>query len=94
MAIANAIKKIPMDFVNDIFDNGIILTGGGAELYGLDTMLEKVLGITVTKPSGAIDSVAKGLSRIHTFLPIKKKISNKNITAQLSKFYEAKKSQK
>lgn len=94
MAIANAIKKIPMDFVNDIFDNGIVLTGGGAELYGLDTMLEKVLGITVTKPSGAIDSVAKGLSRIHTFLPIKKKISNKNITAQLSKFYEAKKSQK
>lgn len=94
MAVANAIKKIPMDFVNDIFDNGIILTGGGAELYGLDTMLEKVLGITVTKPTNAMDSVSKGLSRIHTFLPVKKKISNKNITTQLSKFYEAKKSQK
>lgn len=94
MAVANAIKRIPMDAVNDIFDNGIILTGGAAELFGLDTMLEKVLGITVTKPANAIDCVAKGLSRIHTFLPVKKKTTSKNITSQLSKFYEAKKNQK
>ena len=94
MAIANAIKKIPMDCVNDIFDNGIVLTGGASELYGLDTMIENVLGITVTKPANAIDAVGKGLSRIHTFLPIKKKSSNKNITSQLAKFYEAKKTQK
>ena len=94
MAIANVIKKIPIDSVNDIFDNGIVLTGGAAELYGLDTMIEKVLGVTVTKPQNAIDSVAKGLSRIHTFLPIKKKMSSKNITSQLAKFYETKKSQK
>jgi hypothetical protein len=53
-----------------------------------------VLGKTVTKPINAIDTVAKGLSRIHTFLPLKKKISNKNITNQLSKFYETKKSEK
>ena len=57
-------------------------------------MIEKVLGITVTKPGGAIDAVAKGLSRIHTFLPVKKKSSNKNITSQLAKYYESKKSQK
>ena len=94
MALANVIKRIPMEYVNDIFDNGIVLTGGGAELYGLNTMIEKVLGITVTKPPNAIDTVGKGLSRIHTFLPIKKKINNKNITDQLAKFYEAKKSQK
>lgn len=93
VAIANAVKRIPTNSVNDIFDNGIILTGGGAEIFGLDIMIEKVLGITVTKPSNAIDSVAKGLSRIHTFLPIKKKFSGKNITSQLSKFYEAKKTQ-
>ena len=94
VALANAIKRIPMVAVNDIFDNGIVLTGGAAELYGLDTMIEKVLGVTVTRPANAIDSVAKGLSRIHTFLPGKKKIVNKNITSQLAKFYEAKKNQK
>ena len=80
--------------MSDVLGNGIVLTGGGAELYGLNTMIEKVLGITVTKPPNAIDTVGKGLSRIHTFLPLKKKINNKNITDQLSKFYEAKKSQK
>ena len=94
MALANAIKRIPMDSVNDIFDNGIVLTGGASELYGFDIMIEKVLGITVTKPNGAIDAVAKGLSRIHTFLPVKKKPSSRNITLQLAKFYETKKSQK
>ncbi len=94
VALANAIKRIPMEYVNDIFDNGIVLTGGASELYGFDTMIEKVLGITVTKPNGAIDSVAKGLSRIHTFLPVKKKSASKNITSQLAKFYETKKSQK
>ena len=94
MAIANAVKRIPTNAVNDIFDNGIILTGGAAELFGLDIMIEKVLGITVTKPNNAIDSVAKGLSRIHTFLPMKSKFSGKNITLHLAKFYEAKKTQK
>lgn len=94
MSLANAIKRIPMNAVNDIFDNGIVLTGGASELYGLDIMIEKVLGITVTRPVNAIDCVAKGLSRIHTFLPVKKKMASKNITSQLAKFYEAKKNQK
>ena len=26
---------------SDIFENGIVLTGGGAELFGLETMIEK-----------------------------------------------------
>lgn len=91
MAIANAVKKIPIEYVNDIFENGIILTGGGAELYGLDTMIEKVLGISVVKPASAIDSVAKGLSRIHSFIPQKHHLGGKNITEKLSKLYETKK---
>ena len=94
MSLANAIKRIPMECVNDIFENGIVLTGGASELFGFDTMIEKVLGITVTRPNSAIDAVAKGLSRIHTFLPVKKKASTRNITSQLAKFYETKKSQK
>ena len=54
-------------------------------------MLERVLGISVTKPNGAIDAVARGLSRIHTFLPAKSKIKGKNITDKLAKYYEQKK---
>jgi len=92
--ITSAVKRIPLDCVNDIFDNGIVLTGGASELYGLDTMISKVLGISVTKPKNAIDAVAKGLSRTHTFLPNKKNIFGKNITSQLARFYNAKKQNK
>ena len=72
-----------------VLENGIILTGGASELYGLDILLSKVLGISITRPEGAIDCVAKGLSRINGFIPIKTKLSGKNITAQLALLYSA-----
>lgn len=93
-AVANAVKKVPIEYVQDVFENGIILTGGASEIYGLDTMMSKVFGISVTKPMSPIDSVAKGLSRINTFLPVKSRTSGKNITSQLAKLYESKKQTK
>ena len=54
-------------------------------------LLSKVLGLPVTKPQDAIDCVAKGLSRINGFLPAKLKVNNKNITHQISKYYEGSK---
>ena len=75
----------------DISENGIVLTGGGAELYGMDMLLGKVLGIAVTKPADPMDAVAKGLSWINSFLPMKMRSNNKNITDQVAKFYEGSK---
>ena len=89
--VADTVKRIPFDFVEEIFENGIVLTGGGADLYGLEIMMAKVLGIAVTKPNDAIDCVSRGLSRINTIMPLKMRSNNKNITSQLLKFYEAKK---
>ena len=94
MAVASAIKKIPLDNVERTFKNGIVLTGGGALISGLDMMMSKVLGISVTMPADAIDSVAKGLSRINTFIPVKGRASSKNVTSLVSKYYEDKKSSK
>lgn len=94
MAVANTVKKIPLEKVEDVFENGIILSGGGSEIYGLDIMMNKVFGISVTKTSSPIDSVAKGLARINTFMPIRLHSSGKNITSQLAKFYESKKQSK
>ena len=94
MAIAEVIKRIPLDHVEKTFENGIILTGGGALIYGLDTMISKVLGITVTMPTDAIDAVAKGLSLINSIMPTKGKSANKNITNLVAKYYEDTKSTK
>lgn len=86
-ALVKVIRNIPSDAVEDIFSNGIILTGGGAELFGMDILIEKVLGIPVAKPHGAIDCVAKGLSRINSIITPKYKTANKNITASIAQMY-------
>ena len=89
LAIVNIVKAIPNDAVENIFSNGIVLTGGGAELFGMDRLMEKVLGISVTKPKDAIDSVAKGLSRVNAFIQPRMKVANKNITSQIAAIYES-----
>ena len=87
--VANAVAKIPGNIAGDILKNGVVLTGGAAEIYGLDTMMERVLDITVVKPNQPIDCVARGLARINTFVPTKYKDS-RNISNQISRLYEAK----
>lgn len=88
MAVAVAIKKIPLDKVEPILKKGIVLTGGGAMIHGLDLMMSKVLGVPVKKPIDPIDSVAKGLSTINSKLPVKGKGSGKNVTALIANYYK------
>ncbi len=90
--VAEVVKKVPLDSVEDTFKNGIVLTGGGSMIYGLDIMMSKVLGISVTRPANAIDCVSRGLARINNIVPINSKITNKNITSQVAKYYEDKNS--
>ncbi len=89
MAVVGVIKRIQGDAIEEILGNGIVLTGGGAELYGMDMLMSKVLGISVTKPNTAIDCVAKGLARINGFVPLNVKANGKNITSKLSDYYES-----
>ena len=88
MAVAVAIKKIPLTQVESIFKNGIVLTGGGSMIYGLDLMMSKVLGVPVTQPADPIDSVAKGLSIINSKIPVKGKAGRKNVTDSLVNYYK------
>ena len=94
LEIADIVKKIPLPCVNDIFENGIVLSGGGAMLFGLDRMIERILEIPVVLAKDPMDSVAKGLSRINNFLPARMRGQCKDITSQLAKFYEARNSEK
>ncbi len=89
MVVVDAVKRIPLDVVQDVFANGVVLSGGGAELYGIETLMAKVLGISVTKAVDPIDCVAKGLSRINSFIPSKGKINGKNVTAKVAEYYES-----
>ncbi len=90
LAVANVVKKIPSEYVMEIFENGIVLSGGGAEIFGLDKMMTKVFDIHVTTALSPIDCVAKGLARINSIMPIKMHSNNANITSKLSKYYQTK----
>lgn len=88
MAVAQAIKSIPLESVEKVFKNGIVLTGGGAMIHGMDLMMSKVLGVSVRIPADPIDSVAKGLSIINTRIPVKGRATKKNVTDIVSEYYK------
>ena len=88
MAIAVAIKKVPPDSIKKTFKNGIVLTGGGAMIHGLDLMIEKVLGISVRMPADPLDSVAKGLSLVNMKIPVKGRANKKNLSDSISTYYK------
>ena len=91
MAVAVAIKNIPIANVEKTLKNGVVLTGGGAMIHGLDLMMSKVLGVPVKKPSDPMDSVAKGLALINAKIPPRSK-GCKNITTNVADYYKDTKS--
>ena len=62
--VCEAITKIPPDCVNDVFDTGILLSGGGCLLDGIDKMIGGVTGVAVTRLSDPANTVARGLSTL------------------------------
>ncbi|MGL4742630.1 MAG: rod shape-determining protein MreB [Sarcina sp.] len=60
----SVLEKTPPELAADIMDAGIIMTGGGALLYGLDQYLEAATGVTVRVADDAVRCVAKGTGRI------------------------------
>ena len=87
MAVAQAVKSIPLDSVEKTFKNGIVLTGGGSMIHGMDLMMSKVLGVPVRQPADPIDSVAKGLSIINSKIPVRSR-GGKNITRTIANYYK------
>jgi rod shape-determining protein MreB len=59
-AVKSVLEKTPPELAADIIDRGIILTGGGALLRGLDTLLGEVTGIPVIVAEDPMSCVAVG----------------------------------
>ena len=45
-AVHNVLERTPPELAADIFDRGIVMTGGGSLLNGLDQLIEEKTGIT------------------------------------------------
>lgn len=67
MAIINSIRVVleqtPPELMADIIDHGIVMTGGGALLHGLDRLISNVTGVPAYVAEDPISCVAIGTGR-------------------------------
>ncbi|HIK87632.1 MAG TPA: rod shape-determining protein [Alphaproteobacteria bacterium] len=63
-AVKRALENTPPELAADIVDRGIILTGGGALLSGIDVILRKATGLPVTIAEDTLLSVALGTGKV------------------------------
>jgi rod shape-determining protein MreB len=57
------LEKTPPELASDIADRGIVMTGGGALLYGLDKLIKEKTGINTIVAEDAVSCVAIGTGR-------------------------------
>ncbi|NLT94382.1 MAG: rod shape-determining protein MreB [Clostridia bacterium] len=59
-AVKEVLEKTPPELAGDIMNKGIVMTGGGALLSGLDTLITERTGLPTHIPDDAISCVALG----------------------------------
>lgn len=62
-AVTAVIERTPPELIGDIVANGIVMTGGGSLLYGLDYLITNVTGIATRVADKAISCVALGTGK-------------------------------
>jgi len=59
-AVHGVLERTPPELAADISDRGIVMTGGGSLIYGLDKLLQERTGINVIIADDAVSCVALG----------------------------------
>ena len=67
-AVHSVLVKTPPELAADIADRGIVLTGGGSLLYGLEELIESKTGITTMTAEEPMTAVAIGTGKYVEFL--------------------------
>lgn len=62
--VRSVLERTPPELVGDISSSGIVLTGGGALIYGLDTLLKEETKIDVRVADDAVSCVVIGTGKI------------------------------
>lgn len=73
-AIKTALEKTPPELSADIIDRGIVLTGGGALLKGLDKIISEVTGLPVLIADDPLTTVARGAGKVLDEIKLLKKV--------------------
>jgi rod shape-determining protein MreB and related proteins len=69
-----ALEQMPPELAGDIVDRGIVLTGGGALLKGLDQLLRKETGLPITITEDPLSTVVLGSGKALEEIEILKEV--------------------
>lgn len=75
-SIKSVLENMPPDLASDIVDNGVIITGGGALIRGLDVYLSDIIKLPVKIADEPLLSVAYGTSQVLNEPELLKLITN------------------
>ena len=67
-AVHGVLEKTPPELAADIYERGIVMTGGGSLLYGLDKLIQSRTGIHAMVAEDAVSCVAIGTGRYIEFI--------------------------
>lgn len=63
-AVRRALEVTPPELASDIVDEGIVLTGGGSLIEGLDWRIAEETGLQIHRDSEPLTSVVRGAGRV------------------------------
>lgn len=66
-SVKSVLEKTPPELSADIIEKGILMTGGGALLHGLDKLIQFETGINVIVADNSVECVAQGTGKVLAF---------------------------
>jgi rod shape-determining protein MreB and related proteins len=75
LAVRDALERVPPELCADIYDRGVVLTGGGALLRNLDRRLRDETGLPVLVAENPLTSVVLGAGKMLTDLSLLRKVA-------------------
>ncbi len=67
-AVHSVLERTPPELAADVYDRGIVMTGGGSLLNGLDALIEEKTGISTVIAEDPLTAVAVGTGKYVEFM--------------------------
>ncbi|EGO64104.1 rod shape-determining protein [Acetonema longum] len=74
--VKNTLEGTPPELVADIIEHGMVLTGGGALLRGLDALLARETGIRVSVAAEPLTCVMQGIGKVLDNLAVMRPVTH------------------
>ena len=87
-AVHSVLERTPPELAADISDRGIVLTGGGSLVYGLDKLLQEKTGINVVIADDAVSCVALGTGQALDNIEVYERMRGEESKASRKIMYE------